>query len=71
MQINEKLLKINEKLPRGSYSIISQRTGIRPNTVSDVFQGKCKKPELKILQKIIPEAKKIIQETNELLDFEC
>lgn len=69
MRINEKLTKINEKLPRGSYSIISERTGVRPNTVSDIFQGKSKNPDLKTLQKIIPEAKKIIQETNELLDF--
>ena len=45
MQINEKLSIINEKLPRGSYSIISKKTGIRINTISDVFQGRTKNPE--------------------------
>ena len=69
MQINEKLSIINEKLPRGSYSIISKKKGIRINTISDVFQGRTKNPELKTLQKIIPIAKEIINETNKLLEI--
>lgn len=66
MQINEKLQELYKELPRGSVKDLSDATGIRQNTIIDIFKGKSKKPDLKTLELLIPEVSKIIDKQNEL-----
>ena len=66
MQIKEKILEIGKQLPRGSYKDIATKTGLRPNTVIDIFKGRTS-PNLETLRLIMPIAKKILEETKEML----
>ena len=40
MQSKANIIKIGNKLPRGSFSIISEETGKTQKTVGDFFKGK-------------------------------
>lgn len=66
MQSNEKLMKLNNSLPRGSYSEIAFRTGYNVNTVKNVLSGK-KNATLIPTMEIVREADKLLAEYQELM----
>lgn len=68
MQIKEKLIEIGKQLPRGSYKVISEKTGLRRNTITDIFRGRAN-PTITNLRKIMPVAKELLKETNEMLEL--
>ncbi|AZA95336.1 hypothetical protein [Chryseobacterium shandongense] len=64
MQINEKLIELSKELPRGSVKVLSEETGLRQNTIIDIFKGRSK-PGLKNLKLLVPAVLKIIEEQKE------
>ena len=68
MQIKEKLKQIGKDLPRGSYKVIAERTGLRHNTICDIFAGRAN-PTITNLRKIMPIAKELLKETKEMLSL--
>lgn len=66
MQINEKLIEIGKKLPRGGIQEIHRVTGLTEKTVSAILSGKrCRAANFK---KVLEAAKTILQEQRELID---
>ena len=65
MQRNKKILDIKEKLPKGSFVIISERTGISQKTVGLFFKLKSNY-RVETYKKIIKEASAIIEECNNI-----
>ncbi len=68
MQIKEKLIELRKQLPHGSIKIISDKTGIRQNTVIDILHGRTQ-PRFETLQKIVPEINKILQEQERMKEL--
>lgn len=65
MQIKEKLIELGKELPKGSIKRISQNTGLRQNTIIDIFKGRVD-PNINSLEKIVPEVAKILREQEEM-----
>lgn len=68
MQIKEKLIEIGNKLPRGSFKVIAERTGLRRNTITNIFNGKAN-PNIESLRKIMPVANELLKEAEEMFEL--
>lgn len=67
MQINEKIQKLNKKLPHGSKNKIAEMTGLDIRTVIKFF--KLKSVKLENSQKIITASKDILKNINDELSL--
>ena len=68
MQIKEKLIEIGNRLPRGSFKVIAEKSGLRRNTITDIFKGRSN-PTVTNLRKIMPIAKELLKETDEMFEL--
>ena len=67
MQIKEKLIEMGNKMPTGSFSSIAKEANVSYSVVSEMFSGKSK-PKKETLEKIVPIAKRIIKETEDIFN---
>ena len=60
MQINKKIIELKKNLPLGGLTEISDRTGITPRTINNIFKGKpCR---MKNMIEVVNAAENIISE---------
>ncbi len=69
MQINDKIMELKKALPSGSFRRISENTGLSYRCVMGFFSGEGS-PRLKTIEKIVPEAYKILKEVEQLMTYE-
>lgn len=69
MQINDKIIELKKALPSGAFKRISENTGLSYRCVMDFFSEEST-PRLKTIEKIVPEAHKILKEVQQLMTFD-